>query len=99
MNVIDRHRRFLVTGLAATVLSAGAAGATYAAQAGADGTITGCATSRTGALRVLDASSERCRSGEQRLTWSKRGPVGATGAPGLAGVHLQVCGAVPVVTS
>ena len=80
MNAFDRRRRFLVTGIAAALRSAGAVGATYAAQSSGAGKITGCSAARTEALRVLDVSSNGCRAGEQRLTWNKRGPRGAAGA-------------------
>jgi len=83
MNAHHQRRGYLVTGVAVALLSAGAAGATYAAQSGGDGTITGCLTSRTGALRVVDG--HKCRAGEQRLVWNKRGATGATGPAGAAG--------------
>ena len=83
MNAHDRRRGALVAGVAAALLSAGAAGATYAAQSGGDETITGCFATRTGALRISDG--QKCQAGEKRLVWNKRGASGATGPAGPAG--------------
>lgn len=61
-----------------------AGGVAAATIPGADGTITGCYGSRTGVLRVVDAS-QRCLTGEQRLQWNRTGPPGPVGERGATG--------------
>jgi hypothetical protein len=76
----------------AAVLAGGAA-LTFGQGGTSAKPIAGCADRGSGKLRVLDAD-ERCRRGERRLTWNRRGrrgpagaqgTVGTTGAPGVAG--------------
>lgn len=74
--------RWLV--LLAIAASLGVVGIAAAAIPSADGTITGCFTTKTGALRIIDAS-QQCARGEQRLTWNQTGPTGATGPVGPIG--------------
>jgi len=56
-----------------------------------DGTISSCYTKSTGGIRIVDAASTNCKSGETSLTWNQQGntgpqgPVGPQGATGPAG--------------
>lgn len=49
-----------------------------------NGRVTGCYSTSTGVLRVID-SSRSCRSGEKRLRWNQTGLQGPRGAAGAAG--------------
>jgi hypothetical protein len=51
----------------------------------ASGVIHGCYAKKTGALRVINYSKQRCHSGELTLTWYQRGRTGAAGRVGPAG--------------
>jgi type VI protein secretion system component Hcp len=93
--VAGTGRRPRVLGLAfptAAALGAGAAVA-VAAIPSADGTIHACYApggTSPGQLRVIDADTARCATGEETLTWSQQGPIGvqgATGAQGAPGVQ------------
>jgi hypothetical protein len=53
-------------------------------QGSSTAVVNGCAKAKTGALRVLK-SGQRCRRGERKLTWNRRGPSGSAGATGAAG--------------
>lgn len=50
----------------------------------ARGIYTGCYKKRTGAVRLI-RGSKRCRAGEHRVTWSRRGPRGPFGPEGPQG--------------
>ena len=66
---------------AGVVLAAGAA----ATVPGPDDVISGCFDPRSGALRIIDASSTGCDKKEQPLSWNVTGPAGPTGATGPTG--------------
>ena len=50
----------------------------------ARGVFTGCYQVGTGELRLIRGTLG-CRSGERRVTWSRRGPIGPRGLQGAAG--------------
>ncbi len=54
------------------------------AQIPQDGVYTGCYLKSGGTLRVIDAS-QKCKSGETRITWNQAGQPGAQGQPGEKG--------------
>ena len=62
----------LVVGLAAGLVVGGTVA--WATIPSANGTITGCFSVKTGALRVIDPAKGACASGEARLTWNQKGP-------------------------
>jgi len=67
----------------ALVIAAG--GGTYAvAAAGDSGTIKGCSSKKTGALRVL-SGSKKCKVSERALSWNVKGAPGAAGIAGVKG--------------
>jgi hypothetical protein len=69
------------------VVGLGAAAAGLAMIPDPSGTIHGCYTTATGALRVIDPSSASCRTSETRLDWNRtgiQGPKGDNGAPGTS---------------
>jgi hypothetical protein len=69
-----------LTIIAATALLAIAAGVSYAAIPGSNGTISACKDSK-GALKVIDADAgQSCADGQQLLTWNQRGPQGEPGS-------------------
>lgn len=77
-----------VAALAATVAAGGAAWAATASSS-ATAQIHGCASARTGALRVIVPGRKglagKCSRHERALSWNKQGPMGARGSTGLAG--------------
>ena len=81
---MSRHLAALLV-LAIAVLLSSAAGAVSAQRTPKTlKTPTLCADRATGALR--DASGkQRCRKGERRIPWMRRGPQGLPGAAGVAG--------------
>jgi hypothetical protein len=52
---------------------------------GDDGLITACVDRKTGDMRALPASKERCARGEAKVRWNRRGRRGATGPTGATG--------------
>lgn len=81
-----RLRRILVLGVAVVAGSA-AAGIAYASIPDTAGVIHGCYQKNAGLLRVIDPSTDSCRSSEVALSWNQKGPAGAPGAPGPAGAQ------------
>lgn len=77
-------RRALVLGVAVLAGSAAAVIA-YASIPDAGGVIHGCYQKNAGSLRVIDPSTDSCRSSEVPLNWNQTGPAGATGARGPTG--------------
>jgi len=71
-----------LTFLAAVAIVA-IAGVAIAAQGGGSKSVTLCAAKKGGDLRL--ASKSRCGKGERKLTISRQGPRGATGAAGPQG--------------
>ena len=57
------------------------------------GVISACYNTKTGALRVIDAPSKRCGSGERPLSWQKNGP-----APVVPSLGNLACSPTPVIT-
>ncbi len=55
-----------------------------AAQAAGAATIHACVKPRSGATRIVGAST-KCHRGEQKLAWSTIGPKGVAGVPGASG--------------
>jgi hypothetical protein len=60
-------------------------GAAYAAISGSGGAINGCYQKNNGQLRIIDPSTDSCRSSEVAISWNQMGPAGPTGATGAAG--------------
>jgi hypothetical protein len=81
-----RRSRWAAMGVV-VVVSAGLAAAAVAVGgiAAGDDVIRACVSKRNGAVRIVSAK-KRCRKGERRVTWSRRGPAGAKGANGADGV-------------
>ncbi len=80
--------------VAGGVVAAAAAGSiALAAIPAANGTITGCYSNSTGALRVVDSASN-CVSGETAITWNQKGPTGPTGAKGSKGATGPTIGVI-----
>jgi hypothetical protein len=78
-----RIRRALLVVGAVSLLAAGLG---YAAIPGANGVISGCYDSKTGALRVLDREGgASCDSKEASLEWNRTGPQGPQGQSGPQG--------------
>lgn len=90
LSMSKRRMPLLVVALTAC-LSLGGAGLAMAAIPAADGTLNGCYArngqligASKGDLRVVD-EGERCRSHENAVSWSQRGPQGAPGPQGTPG--------------
>jgi hypothetical protein len=60
-------------------------GVAYAAVSGSDAVINGCYQKNNGQLRIIDPSTDSCRSSEVGITWNQIGPAGPPGATGVAG--------------
>jgi hypothetical protein len=76
--------RLVVAAVTATAVAVG--GIAYAAIPGSDGTISGCYSTSSGALRVIDtATTTSCNSGENPINWNQRGRTGPTGPVGPPG--------------
>jgi hypothetical protein len=79
-----RSRRVIIAGVAASAVAAG--GIAYASIPASTGVISGCYSTSTGALRVIDtATTTSCNSGESSLNWNQRGQTGPTGPRGPQG--------------
>jgi hypothetical protein len=81
-----RGRRLaaVAVGLVLTLAGGGAALATIPDG----GTINACYATKSGAVRVIDASSAQCKSTESPLSWNQtppQGPMGAAGPQGTKG--------------
>lgn len=73
----------------ALIVAVGGGSFATAALVSRDGQVHACAKKRgkaKGQIRVV-SSKARCRKGERKLSWSKKGPAGAVGAPGVGGVR------------
>lgn len=83
----------LILGIALGAAVMAAFGIAYAAVPGPDGNIQGCYDQITGNLRVIDPSAQvvfnpqRCYINEKAVTWSQKGPTGASGPQGATGVQ------------
>lgn len=67
----------------AVVLAVG--GVAVASIPNSDGVIDGCYNSGSGALRVIDTSSQQCSPKETSISWNQQGSPGSPGAPGERG--------------
>jgi hypothetical protein len=76
-----RRLAYVAIGLAALLAGGSAALATIPDG----GVIQACYAKGDGALRVIDAATARCGSGENALAWNKTPPQGANGAAGPQG--------------
>jgi hypothetical protein len=88
MDIRPHRRHGLVTAisrltgvLALALLVCGVSGYAIAQSGQATKPMKGCASKKGGALRL----AKKCRKGERRVTWAKRGPAGRTGSQGPAG--------------
>ncbi len=57
----------------------------FASIPGANGVIYGCYSNGSGILRVIDNSTQQCKSNEIALNFNQTGPQGPQGIPGPAG--------------
>ena len=80
------YRKTVTVSTAAAVLAGGAMA--VGAMPSSSGTIYGC-YSKSGDLRIVD-KNDRCGKKETRISWSKEGDKGATGATGPAGARPSV---------
>jgi len=84
-------RNNILKSRAASIVAAGVltasivGGVAYAAVPDSSGVYSGCYQKNSGALRVIDPSSESCKSNEILITWNRVGPAGAQGPVGPAG--------------
>lgn len=78
MRIIRRARVPFI----AAIIGAAVGGVALASIPGSDGTISGCYSKLTGALRVIDASKQKCPSYQVPISWSQTGPAGPPG-PGV----------------
>lgn len=75
-----------IAGVAVGVLVSGTAVAVASIPDSASGQISGCYSSKNGALRIIDAEAGRkCSNGEVLLQWNQRGPQGPEGPRGPEG--------------
>jgi hypothetical protein len=77
------HLTYANVGVTVALMLA-ASGFAVAAIPGPNGNIRGCFKKKGGKLRVV-GHNKKCRGGERRLVWSKRGPAGVAGQPGARG--------------
>jgi hypothetical protein len=71
-------RRALVP-FAAAVLGAGVGGVALGSIPGEGGTISGCYSKFSGALRVINAPTQTCSKSQVPIAWSQTGPSGVSG--------------------
>src|SRR5262245_9335160 len=62
----------------------------------ASGVIHGCYLKSGGAIRIIDASVEKCRTTETAIEWNVTGPQGPIGPQGPVGAQGPVGGQGPV---
>jgi hypothetical protein len=80
-----RRNRRVVTITAALAVALGSVGVATATIPDSGGVINACYKSKKGAVRVIDAPSVSCVTGETQLWWKTSGPQGPQGAPGAQG--------------
>ena len=77
----------------AVVAALGGAGLAAATDAlgfvGGDGTIQGCAKTRSGDLRLIEPGRS-CGANETAVGWNQQGPAGEPGAPGTARAYAEI---------
>lgn len=78
MRVLRRGTPLLV----ATLIGAAASGAALASIPGPGGVISGCYSKLTGALRVIDASTQTCAKSQVPISWDQTGTQGPPGQGG-----------------
>jgi len=100
--VIERFVRFArgnTVGLVA--LAVALIGTSYAVTAnrfvGADGQVTACVKSKSGAIRLVP-EGKACRKSEQQVTWSQQGPAGPAGSIQGAPAGGDLAGSYPAPT-
>jgi hypothetical protein len=79
------RRRILTAAAAGLAILAIGGGVALATIPGSGGVISGCYAKKDGTLRVIDASSATCKTGEAALTWNQAGAQGPKGDPGPQG--------------
>ena len=83
-----QRRSKLAVAVAGVVAAGVGAGVAVSAIPSPDGTIGACYRKASGALRVVNTGADgtpSCAANEKPLTWSQRGPEGATGPQGPRG--------------
>jgi hypothetical protein len=78
--------RFGLTAAVVAVTTLAAAALAFATIPGSGGTIHAC-YAKGGVLRVIDAETSTCSSGENSLVWNQTGPQGPTGTQGATGAQ------------
>jgi hypothetical protein len=89
---MNRRAKIASAAGAAVVMAGIGAGVSYAAiPDSGTGVISGCYSTVTGTVKVIDAQSGKtCGLLEKSLTWNQLGPIGATGPVGPAGAAGSV---------
>ena len=83
MRVSGQIFRSRITGAFAIALLAATGGVAFATIPAADGTISGCYQTTTGALRVIDRDAgQQCNPSEREIDWNRAGLDGPPGPPG-----------------
>lgn len=81
-----RPLKIAIAGAAVIALAAGGTSIAMASIPSHHGTITGCYSANTGALRIVKSKSD-CKHSENVLQWSQHGGQGARGPKGVAGAR------------
>lgn len=81
-----RGKRQFIAGIIGGCFLSGVAVAVASIPDSSTGLISGCYSTRNGALRIIDLQAgRRCNTGESLLHWNQQGPQGPPGLQGLQG--------------
>src|SRR5437867_5800372 len=70
-------------------------GVVFAIVPDSNGVIHGCYNRNSGTLRLIDASTQTCLTGETAIAWSQTGPQGPAGPTGPQGLKGDIGPAGP----
>ena len=87
MRPITRYRPSPAMVVASLALLVALGGVAFASIPGPGGTVKGCYSKSTGALRVIDSKKSCSRKRERALSWNQRGPQGLQGLQGIQGIQ------------
>lgn len=82
----------------AAIIGAGVGGVALGSIPGPDGTISGCYSKATGALRVINAPTQTCSKSQTPISWNQTGPQGPPGPSNDSSTYMnlpQAVGASP----